>query len=55
MIDSSPLPWGEGGESSEPGEGLLHVEPRNFGMRVKTSRRISRPDEYRATMSRYRP
>jgi len=55
MIDFSPLPWGEGGESSEPGEGFLHTEPRNFGIRVKTSNRIFRPDGYRATMSRYRP
>jgi hypothetical protein len=23
MIDFSPLPWGEGGESSEPGEGFF--------------------------------
>jgi len=22
MIDFSPLPWGEGGKSSEPGEGV---------------------------------
>ncbi|SPE26361.1 hypothetical protein SBA2_30026 [Acidobacteriia bacterium SbA2] len=36
MIDSSPLPWGEGGESSEPGEGFLPTEPRNFGFRVKS-------------------
>ena len=35
MIDLSPLPWGEGGESSEPGEGFLPTEPRNFGFRVK--------------------
>jgi hypothetical protein len=35
MIDFSPLLWGEGGESSEPGEGFLPSEPRNFGIRVK--------------------
>ena len=35
MTDFSPLPWGEGGESSEPGEGFLPTEPRNFGIRVK--------------------
>ena len=23
MMDFSPLPWGEGGESSEPSEGFL--------------------------------
>jgi hypothetical protein len=34
MMDSSPLPWGEGGESSEPGEGLLRTNPRNFGIQV---------------------
>jgi hypothetical protein len=34
-MDFSPLPWGEGGESSEPGEGFLHPEPRNFGIRVQ--------------------
>jgi hypothetical protein len=34
MIDFSPLRWGEGGESSEPGEGFRHREPRNFGIRV---------------------
>ncbi|SPE26799.1 hypothetical protein SBA2_300009 [Acidobacteriia bacterium SbA2] len=28
-----PLPWGEGGESSEPGEGFLLIEPRNYGIR----------------------
>ena len=28
MIEFSPLPWGEGGESSEPGEGFLPTEPR---------------------------
>ena len=28
--DQRPSPWGEGGESSEPGEGFLPVEPRNF-------------------------
>jgi hypothetical protein len=32
MIDVSPLPRGEGGESSEPGEGPLPAEPRNFGI-----------------------
>jgi len=31
--DLGPLPWGEGGESSEPGEGFLHIDPRNFGIR----------------------
>ncbi|SPE22077.1 hypothetical protein SBA2_10019 [Acidobacteriia bacterium SbA2] len=35
MIGFSPLPWGEGGESSEPGEGFLPTEPRNFGIRDK--------------------
>ena len=35
MTDFSPLPWGEGGESSEPGEGFLPTEPRNFGIRVQ--------------------
>ena len=35
MIGFSPLPWGEGGESSEPGEGFLLTEPRNFGIRVE--------------------
>jgi len=25
MKVSSPLPWGEGGESSEPGEGFLYA------------------------------
>ena len=35
MIDSSPLTWGEGGESSEPGEGFLPSEPRNFGIQAK--------------------
>jgi hypothetical protein len=34
MIEFSPLPWGEGGESSEPGEGFLPTEPRNVGIRV---------------------
>jgi hypothetical protein len=34
MMDFSPLPWGEGGESSEPGEGFLPTEPRNFGFWV---------------------
>jgi len=33
MINLSPLPWGEGGESSEPGEGSLPSDPRNFGIR----------------------
>ena len=34
MMGLSPLPWGEGGESSEPGEGFLRGEPRgNFGIR----------------------
>ncbi len=36
MIDFSPLPWGEGGEGSEPGEGFLPTEPRNFGIRVES-------------------
>jgi len=36
MIDFSPLPWGEGGESSEPGEGSLHTEPRKFGIRANS-------------------
>jgi len=31
MIDFSPLLWGEGGESSEPGEGFLRTEPREKG------------------------
>jgi len=31
MIDFSPLPWGEGGESSAPGEGFLPTETRSFG------------------------
>jgi len=35
MIDFSPLLWGEGGESSEPSEGSLPTEPRNFGIRVQ--------------------
>jgi hypothetical protein len=35
MIDFSPRPWGEGGESSDPSEGFLHTEPRNFGIRVE--------------------
>ena len=30
MVDFSPLPWGEGGESSEPGEGLV---PKNSDTR----------------------
>jgi len=34
MMDFSPLPWGEGGEGSEPGEGFLPTEPRNCGIRV---------------------
>ena len=34
MINFSPLPWGEGGESSEPGEGFLPTEPRDRGIRV---------------------
>jgi hypothetical protein len=38
MMDFSPLPWGEGGESSEPGEGFLPTEPRNFGIRFHASR-----------------
>jgi hypothetical protein len=38
MIDFSPLPWGEGGESSEPGEGFLPTEPRDFGIRIEPSR-----------------
>jgi len=33
MIDFSPLRWGEGDESSEPGEGFLPPEPRKFGIR----------------------
>ena len=37
MIDLSPLPWGEGGESSEPGEGFLPTEPRNSGIRAKSA------------------
>jgi len=37
MMDFSPLPWGEGGESSEPGEGFLPTEPRNFGIRVNST------------------
>ena len=37
MMDFSPLPWGEGGESSEPSEGFLPTEPRNFGIRVELS------------------
>jgi hypothetical protein len=37
MMDFSPLPWGEGGESSEPGEGFLPIEPLNFGMRVNST------------------
>jgi hypothetical protein len=32
MIDITPLPWGEGGESSEPGEGFLPTERRKFGI-----------------------
>jgi len=35
MMDFSPLPWGEGGESSEPGEGFILTEPRNLGIRVE--------------------
>jgi hypothetical protein len=35
MMDFSPLPWGEGGESIEPGEGFLPGKPRNFGIRVQ--------------------
>jgi len=34
LVDFCPLPWGEGGESSEPSEGFLPTEPRNFGIRV---------------------
>ena len=41
MIDFSPLPWGEGGESSEPGEGFLRMAPRNFGIRVYASETFS--------------
>ncbi len=33
-----PLPWGEGGERSEPGEGALPLEPRNFGIRAQSRR-----------------
>jgi hypothetical protein len=50
MMDFSPLPWGEGGESSEPGEGFLPTEPRNFGIRDKGT--TTGPDllrTYRAT------
>ncbi len=36
MIDFSPLPRGEGGESGEPGEGFLLIEPRNFGIWVQS-------------------
>ena len=32
LIDFSPLPWGEGGESSEPGEGFRPAKFRNFGI-----------------------
>ncbi len=35
MIDVIPLPWREGGESSELGEGFLPIEPRTFGIRVQ--------------------
>jgi hypothetical protein len=42
MIDLSPLPWGEGGESSEPGEGFLPTELRNFGIRDYSRVRASR-------------
>jgi hypothetical protein len=38
MMDFSPLPWGEGGESSELGEGFLPKGPRNFGIRVKPTK-----------------
>ena len=34
-IGSSPLPWEEGGGSSEPGEGFLPTEPGNFRFRVE--------------------
>jgi len=37
MMDFSPLPWGEGGESSEPGEGFLPTESRHFGILVEAS------------------
>ena len=41
MLDFSPLPWGEGGESSEPGEGFLPTEPRTseFGSNTTTDLR----------------
>jgi hypothetical protein len=32
LINSCPLPWGEGGESGEPGEGFLPTKPRNCGI-----------------------
>jgi hypothetical protein len=38
MMDFGPLPWGEGGESSEPNEGFLPTEPRSFGIRVHSNR-----------------
>ena len=35
MMDFSLLPRGEGGESSEPDEGLLPTKPRNSGIQAK--------------------
>ena len=43
MIDFSPLPRGEGGESSEPGEGFLFTEFRNLRIRVQASADSSAP------------
>ena len=35
-VVNGPLPWGEGGERSEPGEGFLLIEACNFVIRVES-------------------
>jgi len=58
MIDFSPLRWGEGGESSEPGEGFPPTETRNFGIWVELcnlkSRKVAK-GRFCATFSDRRP
>ena len=40
---NGPLLWGEGGERSEPDEGFLPIEPRNFRIRDEFARGESTP------------